>query len=176
MFLFTISILDETCVTTIEVSESEESSQAPSESAVEASPARPTRRRRTRSCTKSPSPEPRKVVSESTLEPLAEVQESAEQEKQHETSLHSEKLSKMEVDNVKNEENEPPTKNEAESEKTGTENDEKNDEKGTKRSREDSKSPSRKRASSVEPHANDFTSDEDEPVIDDSKYLLSWGK
>lgn len=158
--------------------------EQPPPQAVEPSPARPTRRRRTRSTTKSPSPEPKKALTEPALAPLQEETEPVYQNYSATTEPHvaetAQEVTRMEVDQVQ--ESAEPQKTETTTEETQVtqkeadtqETEEEN--KGQKRSREDSKSPSRKRSSSVEPHSNDFTNDEDEPAIDDNKFLLSWCK
>lgn len=137
---------------------------------MEPSPARPTRRRRTRSTTRSPSPEHKKALTEPVLAPLQEEAETVNPPPSQAQTAESkqEPVTRMEVDSV-SESAAPPT-TETTTQETEGEN------RGQKRSRDDSKSPSRKRSSSVEPHSNDFTNDEDEPEIDDDKFLLSWCK
>lgn len=148
------------------------------EPAVEPSPARPTRRRRTRSATRSPSPDHKKVMTEQALAPL---QEEESEVAVAESASSEPAVAAMEVDNVPEvvDDSAPSTtitqeSTQEESQKEPETQETEGENKGEKRSRENSKSPSRKRSSSVEPHSNDFTNDEDEPAIDDSKFLLSW--
>lgn len=159
-------------------------SQLDTSTAVEPSPARPTRRRRTRSMTRSPSPDAKKVMIDPVLAPLKEEETVAANPpssgKTETVESKKEPVTKMEVDSASEVVATPTateqTPEESQDKERETQETEGGEEKEQKRSREDSKSPSRKRASSVEPHSNDFTNDEDEPAIDDDKFLLSWCK
>lgn len=123
------------------------------EASVESTPAKTTTRRSSRSKTRSPSPAKKLHVPETPLKTLQE--EPDEPMDASKTDLNE--SAAMEDENAEG-------------------NDDETDEnRGVKRENDESDS-AKKRASSVEPHADDFTKEEDEPEIDQDKFTLSWCK